>query len=125
MAIVKSDSFEDALLGEETESEIAFDHAMDIAGMTYDFMLKRGMTRTDLARAMGKRPNQVTRILQAQGNMTLMSMASIEKALKIRFRIVPTSGDQREASSSFVPVSTRREGTWKPSDVSYVAGASR
>lgn len=125
MAIVKSDSFEDALLGEETEAEIAFDHAMDVAGTTYDFMLARGMTRTDLARTMGKKPNQVTRILQAQGNITLMSIAAIEKALKFRFRFVPTSGDQHEASSSFVPVSTTRESTWKPSDVSYGAGVSR
>lgn len=72
------------LVGEYESAEVrTFEHALSISEYALYVMEQRGMSRTQLARRMGKSKSQVTRMLSARTNMTLKSISELEVALGV------------------------------------------
>lgn len=64
--------------------ELAYEHALDISASIYKRMKETGVTKTALAKKLGRDKSQVTRMLSAHQNMTIKTLASIETALDFR-----------------------------------------
>lgn len=48
---------------------------MDVSARIYDLMTQRGLTKAEFARAIGKRPCEITKWLSGQHNFTLSTLA--------------------------------------------------
>lgn len=48
---------------------------MDVSTRIYDLMTEKGLTKAEFARAIGKRPCEITKWLSGQHNFTLSTLA--------------------------------------------------
>lgn len=55
----------------EVEMQIA------VSNRIYDLMVEKGLSKAEFARAMGKRPCEITKWLSGQHNFTLKTLASL------------------------------------------------
>jgi len=64
---------------------------LDFAIELNSLIEKRGMSRADLARALGKTPAYITKILRGENNFTIETMTSISKVLdgKLTLHVTP------------------------------------
>lgn len=51
------------------------DMQMAVSARIYDLMTERGLSKADFARAIGKRPCEITKWLSGQHNFTLKTLA--------------------------------------------------
>lgn len=58
-------------------------HAVDITESVWNRMQELGINQTQLAERLGKSSSTVSRMLSAQGNLTLQSVSELEEALGI------------------------------------------
>lgn len=100
MAIVKGESFTDALSGYESADERLVDYLMDLCELVYDRMQELGMTRKDLAERMGVNPSRITKILSGEANVTLKTVAELDAALGLGLRL---SSNGEVSRSQVVP----------------------
>ncbi|MGN0224041.1 MAG: multiprotein-bridging factor 1 family protein [Muribaculaceae bacterium] len=49
----------------------------DIADKIYSLMIKRGLTKKQLAEAMGRRPSEITKWLSGQHNFTIATISKL------------------------------------------------
>ncbi|WP_072500639.1 helix-turn-helix domain-containing protein [Olsenella phocaeensis] len=97
MSIVKGESFSEAVAGTKSPAEIELGYLLDLYAAVGKTMKARGLNRSDVARLMGKKPSQVTRILSGDANITLRTMAELDCALDLNLGIRP-KGDRASAS---------------------------
>lgn len=97
MAIVRGESFADALTGSEDADERLVDYLMDLCELVYDRMQELNMTRKDLAGRLGTTPSRVTKILSGESNVTLRTMAELDAALGLDLKISSRAVDAHEA----------------------------
>jgi len=76
---------------------------LDAAEQISILMQRQGVTRTELARRIGKSKGFVTQILNGQHNMTLRTLADLAWALDARVRVA----EVEDAASS--PKASRRQ----------------
>lgn len=81
MAFAKGVSFADAFEGDRSSDEILLDYLMDLCVMTYDAMEELGINQQELARRMGKKESQISRMLSGEANITLKTLSQIDEAL--------------------------------------------
>ena len=58
-------------------------HSVDISESIWNRMQELGINQTQLAEMLGKSCSQVSRMLSAQGNMTLQTISELEQVLGI------------------------------------------
>lgn len=58
-------------------------HSIDISESIWNRMQELGINQTELAEMLGKSCSQVSRMLSAQGNMTLQTISELEHVLGI------------------------------------------
>lgn len=95
MAIVKGESFSDALAGKESADEKFVDYLMDLNELIHDRMEELGMSRSDLARELGMSPSRITKILSGESNMTLRTIAQLDAALGLDISLLDGAGCRR------------------------------
>ena len=83
MAISEGTSFVDLEARKPSASARMLDYVMDFCFMVEDRLDELGMSRTDLARRLGKRPSSVTRVLSGSANVTLQTIAEYDAALDL------------------------------------------
>lgn len=71
----------------ETSETRAYEHALDIEFIVHREMKRLGLSKSDLAKRMGVSLQSLSKLLNSQPNMTLMTIARFELALGIK--IVP------------------------------------
>lgn len=81
MAFVNGKSFADEPAGPLDADEIMIDYLMDLCESVYYKMSELGIGKKELAKRMGKKPSQVTRILSGEANVTLRTVAELDSAL--------------------------------------------
>ncbi len=64
-----------ASVPKEIQAEVDMEFA--ISNRIYDLMTERGLSKLEFAKAMGKRPSEVTKWLSGQHNFTIRTLASI------------------------------------------------
>ena len=60
---------------------------LDLCEAALDVLEGNGMTQSDLARKLGKKSSQVSRILSGEANVTLRTIAELDSVLEIRLEI--------------------------------------
>ncbi len=60
-----------AAIKEEVDMEMA------VSGRIYELMTRRGLTKAELARSLGKRPCEITKWLSGQHNFTLSTLGML------------------------------------------------
>ena len=83
MAVKEGTSFVDLDAKRPSSSARMLDYVMDFCFMVEDRLEELGMSRTDLARMLGKRPSSVTRVLSGSANVTLQTIAEYDAALDL------------------------------------------
>lgn len=87
MAIREGRSFVDVEAMEPTPRVRMLDYVMDFCFIVEDRLSELGMSRSDLAKRLGKRPSSVTRVLSGGANVTLQTIAEYDAALGLNLRI--------------------------------------
>ena len=83
MAVREGRSFVDLEAKKPSASARMLDYVMDFCFMVEDRLEELGMSRTDLAERLGKRPSSVTRVLSGTANVTLQTIAEYDAALDL------------------------------------------
>lgn len=83
MAIIMGDSLDELLNNPNTPEARRHYHAVDISESVWNRMQEMGINQTQLAEMLNKSCSQVSRMLSAQGNMTLQTISELEHALGI------------------------------------------
>ena len=89
MAIVRGESFEDAFEGPFSAEVILSNYLLDLSEDVHDALTKAGMSQRDLAKKLGKKPSQITRMLSGEANVTLRTIAELDSALELDLEIRP------------------------------------
>ena len=84
---------------EQAADFVAEGLAVRIVEEALSLMAKQGLSRADLARAMGVKPSYVSRILKAPPNMTLETIARLAIALGARPGALLTSACTPDAAT--------------------------
>ena len=58
---------------------------MAVSNRIYDLMTKRGLSKVEFAKAIGKRPCEVTKWLSGQHNFTLKTLALLSSFFGVSF----------------------------------------
>ncbi len=58
---------------------------MAVSNRIYDLMTARGLSKAEFARAIGKRPCEITKWLSGQHNFTLKTLALLSSFFGVRF----------------------------------------
>lgn len=64
-----------ASIPDEIHKEVEME--MAISNRIYDLMIEKGLSKAEFARAIGKRPCEITKWLSGQHNFTLATLAMI------------------------------------------------
>lgn len=83
MAAREGTSFVDLEARKPSASVRMLDYVMDFCFMVEDRLEELGMSRTDLADRLGKKPSSVTRVLSGSANITLQTIAEYDAALDL------------------------------------------
>lgn len=83
MAVREGRSFVGLEAKRPSASARMLDYVMDFCFMVEDRLDELGMSRTELAERLGKRPSSVTRVLSGSVNITLQTMAEYDAALDL------------------------------------------
>ncbi len=103
MAIVKGKSFADAFTGPKSSEEILLDYIMSLCVITYDRMEELGLNQKDLAKRMGKKESQISRLLSGEANITLKTLAELDEVLKLNIKLVPLADKDGASTTSYIP----------------------
>lgn len=76
-----NDLFRSCLSNVSTETKTRFDLSFDIAERISMLLEKKGITKKELARRLGKRESEVSKWLTGRHNFTISTIASIQTAL--------------------------------------------
>lgn len=99
MAIVKGESFSDALCGKESADEELADYLMDLCELVYDRMEELGMSRPDLAGKLGMPPGRIAKILSGESNMTTKTISQLDAVLDLNLDLLDAAGCRQIADS--------------------------
>lgn len=83
MAIYDGSDLSALLDAPETAETRRHFHSVDISESIWNRMQELGINQTQLAEMLGKSCSQVSRMLSAQGNMTLQTISELEQVLGI------------------------------------------
>jgi transcriptional regulator with XRE-family HTH domain len=83
MAIYEGSDLSALIDAPETADARRHYHSVDISESVWNRMHELGINQTQLAEMLGKSCSQVSRMLSAQGNMTLQTISELEHALGI------------------------------------------
>lgn len=83
MAIREGASFVDLEARRPSASVRMLDYVMDFCFIVEDRLEELGMSRTELAEKLGKKPSSVTRVLSGTANITLQTIAEYDAALDL------------------------------------------
>lgn len=90
-------------LEELSAEELAWTHALDLSVSVLTRARELGWSKGKLAEAAGMKPTYLSRVLAGKQNMTLETIARLEKALGVRFdagfRYQPRSAEPEGASA--------------------------
>lgn len=89
MKITKGTSYADVLSKKRSADEILVDYAMDLREATFTRMKELGMRKSELAQKLGKKPDQLIRMLSGDANVTLQTMAELDAALDLGISLIP------------------------------------
>ena len=53
------------------------DYSLAISNRIHELMVKRGLSKVELAQALGKRPSEITKWLSGQYNFTIRTIAQL------------------------------------------------
>lgn len=82
MAVKKGESFSDVATLPQTDEERMLEYTTDFVFMVEDRLDELGMSRAELARKLGCRKSQVTKVLSGS-NVTLKTIARYDAALDL------------------------------------------
>ena len=99
MAVTKESCPSGADLERQYPSERLLEYVMDFCFMVEDRLEELGMTRSELAKRLGRKPSSVSRILSGTANVTLKTIAEYDAALGLDIKL--TSGAQADGHVSF------------------------
>ncbi|MCD8386679.1 MAG: helix-turn-helix transcriptional regulator [Bacteroidales bacterium] len=68
-------TFEEMLAAVPKEIQEEVNLEFDVSNRVYQFMQAKGITKKELAGALGKRPSEITKWLSGQHNFTLRTIA--------------------------------------------------
>lgn len=122
MKVTKGTSYADVLSKKRSADEIFVDYTMDLCEATFTRMKELGISKSELARKMGKKPSQLTRMLSGDANVTLQTMAELDAALDLGISLIPPRQQNNatiEASNNPAPdtrttEALRRENRQRP-----------
>lgn len=83
MAVREGTSFVGLEARKPSASVRMLDYVMDFCFMVEDRLEELGMSRTELADRLGKKPSSVTRVLSGTANITLQTIAEYDAALDL------------------------------------------
>lgn len=114
MAIVRGESFADALEDTASADEKLVDYLMDLCEIINDRLGELGMSRADLARKLGTTPSRITRILSGEANVTLKTISELDAALSLNLSIRSFNTEQSVSSweQHYMDSSNSEEGGW-------------
>lgn len=99
MAVREGRSFVGLEARKPSASVRMLDYVMDFCFMVEDRLEELGMTRSELAKRLGRKPSSVSRILSGTANVTLKTIAEYDAALGLDIKL--TSGAQADGHVSF------------------------
>ena len=68
-------SFQDLVNQVPEQIKLEIDLEFAISNRIHDLMMQRGLSKTDLAKALNKRPSEITKWLSGQHNFTIKTIA--------------------------------------------------
>ncbi len=74
MKAMNNPSFQQMLATVPTEVQQKVDFDLAISNRIYELMAERGLTQKQLAKALGKRPGEITKWLSGQHNFTIKTL---------------------------------------------------
>lgn len=107
MAVKEGRSFVDLEARGPSASVRMLDYVMDFCFMVEDRLEELGMSRTELAERLGKKPSSVTRVLSGSANITLQTIAEYDAALDLGITL------SRNESRAEEPVPAAITGTYE------------
>ena len=107
MAVREGRSFVGLEAKKPSASVRMLDYVMDFCFMVEDRLEELGMSRTELAERLGKRPSSVTRVLSGSENITLQTMAEYDAALDLG--IILSRNESRMERPSLTVTATARK----------------
>ncbi len=83
------------------ENEAWLEHSFKIAVRILSTLRSKSMTQKELAEKMGVSPQQVNKIVKGKENLSLETIAKLEKVLEIKLITVPTAQSITEVSYDY------------------------
>ena len=80
------------------------DNNMEIVDYIYDLLVEKKMKPADLARALDKKPAEVSKWLSGTHNLTLQSISKIEVALDADIIMTPAQAKAKYEKIKYVPM---------------------
>ena len=80
------------------------DNNMEIVDYIYDLLVEKKMKPADLARALDKKPAEVSKWLSGTHNLTLQSISKIEVALDADIIMTPSQAKAKYEKIKYVPM---------------------
>ncbi len=74
MKTMNNPSFQQMLAAVPTNIQQEVDLELAISNRIYELMVERGLTKVQLAKALGKRPSEITKWLSGQHNFTIKTL---------------------------------------------------
>lgn len=78
----------------KTRDEILLEYSMDFVFAVEDRLEALGMSRSELAKKLGCKKSQVTRVLSGEANITLKTIAAYDAVLGLGFKFEPKHDDE-------------------------------
>ena len=110
MAVREGRSFVGLEARKPSASVRMLDYVMDFCFMVEDRLEELGMSRTELAERLGKKPSSVTRVLSGSANITLQTIAEYDAALDLGI-ILSRNESRMERPSLTVTATARKDET--------------
>lgn len=112
MAVTKRDELGGTNVGGQYPSERMLEYIMDFCFMVEDRLEELGMTRSELARRLGRKPSSVTRVLSGSANVTLQTIAEYDAALGLDIKLTCGAQEGGRISFSAPPQKSPSHRTW-------------
>lgn len=77
MKTMSNPSFQQILAAVPTNIQQEVDLELAISNRIYDLMKERGLTKVQFAKALGKRPSEITKWLSGQHNFTVKTLSRL------------------------------------------------
>ncbi|HJB55704.1 MAG TPA: helix-turn-helix transcriptional regulator [Candidatus Olsenella avistercoris] len=107
MAVTRESCPSGTELERQYPSERLLEYVMDFCFMVEDRLEELGMTRSELAKRLGRKPSSVSRVLSGTANVTLKTIAEYDAALGLNIRIA--RGSSSAGCVPFRPTSADSE----------------